>query len=277
MKTRERFENKVARAPRLPFFGVLRLGRGHKSIGDLEVEDVTGSVVGKSSDLGRLMRARKSFLCAAGVVVWGMATTSLQAALTWNYFAQGSTVTLRQELPPTDDLPKSGDSSLALTFTTDGTTTDLEGATGTVSFIVQEIVSASLNIEGTVVNLLSGPVQEADGGSHLSSAAGANTFVWDLETESVQTGNVLRSAAKWSSYEGYGVPSFITFGSSDVNQAGNGVFYEGEVVRYSFTPSTSYSFAPVPEPGEWGLIFGLGTLILVGVRRRMGHGLCEVG
>ena len=253
------------------------MGQDHKRIEDSEVGSVAGSVVGKSSDLGRLLRARKSFLCAAVVVAWGMATTSLQAALTWNYFAQGSTVLLRRELPPTDNLLSSGDSSLALTFTTDGTATDLEGDTGTVSFIVQEIVSASLNIEGTVVNLLSGPVQEADAGSHLSSDAGANIFVWDLETESVQTGTVLLSAPKWSSYEEFSVPSFITFGSSDVNQAGNGVFYDDQVVRYAFTPSTSYSFAPVPEPGEWGLIFGLGTLVVVVARRRMGRGLCEVG
>lgn len=268
MKT-EKSENRMLATAKLHSFGSLQLGRRVLSKGGWLWGNVLGCVARENSNWLRLMQPRKSVLWVAVVVASGMATPSLQAALTWNYFAQGPTVTLREEIPPNTVLSSAGESSLAVTFTTDGTEADLEGNSGTVSFDILEIVSVGLNIEGTNVDLLSGPVQESDPSSYLSST---DSFVWDLETGSVQSGGLVVSTPKFTQYGPWSVPVRIYFGESGLDQGANGAILGEELVRYSFSPTTAYSFAPVPEPGEWGLIFGLGAVVLVAIRRRVvGH------
>ena len=256
MREKLNCDNRVMKVARLLVFGVF--------------------VIGRRSAHRRVLSAcqRNSVLLGGLALVSGMATSSLQAALTWNHFAQGPTSFLGPSVP-TDYLYRPiGESSLAVTFTTDGNAADLEGDSGTVSFNILEIVSVALNIRGTDAVLNTGPVQTSEPGSYLGSTS---AFVWDRESKTIQSPGSLQSSPELGSFGGNTVSSFINFGRSGLDHGADGVSYGTDVVDYSFSPTTAYSFAPVPEPGEWGLIFGLGTLVVVGVRRRMGHGLCEVG
>ena len=206
------------------------------------------------------------------VVFSGFVQSPLQAALTWNYFT-------------TD-----GVDSISGTFVSDNTSADL-GWDGIedplINIVVTEFTSWELN--GSEVSMNPAP---------SSPQVGTDSFTWDRSSGGVSgiesfllygldsrvlppSGHaIIQSTIRLSFPEYTGNPddpSALTEARSGLSGPGD---YGAEPSlipdpMVSFTPNQT-SISPVPEPGEWGLIFGLGTLVVVGVRRRMGHGLCGV-
>ena len=177
----------------------------------------------------------------------GFVQSPLQAALTWNYFT-------------TD-----GVDSLSGTFETDGDNTDLSGA-GVHQFALTEVLSWYVNGVSVASDF---PGNGRAAPSQPFGFFSSNVVDWDQTSQSVINRESFQLDAVFPLFSPS--PSWrITYPELTVGPAGPNSHLSGlpENIRVNFTPIMT-TITPVPEPGEWGGIVGVGLIVALGIRRRL--------